>query len=83
MAQWDPGELITEAATRHGDRTAFQIWRGLRLDRVSFRGAADDAARVAAWLGGRPTTRWPISSQHLPAAAARSRRGNVHLYCHI
>jgi long-chain acyl-CoA synthetase len=44
------GELILDASSRFGDDTAFQIRRGFRQERYTFRDVDEQARRVAAWL---------------------------------
>src|ERR671931_2192090 len=44
------GELILESAPAFGDAVAFQARRGFRLQRVTFRQAAERARQVAGWL---------------------------------
>jgi long-chain acyl-CoA synthetase len=47
------GELVQTAADAHGDAVAFQIRRGFRLERLTYRQVGERARRVAAWLMGK------------------------------
>lgn len=49
----DLADLIREAASAHGDRIAFQMRRGFRTERWTFRAAGDAAARTAGWLSAQ------------------------------
>ena len=44
------GELIRAAADAYGDDVAFQVRRGLRRERLTFREVEAHACRVAAWF---------------------------------
>lgn len=66
------GELILAAAATYGDATAFQIRRGFRTEPLSFRQAAEQARRTAAWLQARglqPGDRLAIWSPNMPEYA--------------
>ena len=45
------GELVSEVSNRFGDDVAFQVRRGFRLERVTFRQVGKRAREVAGWLG--------------------------------
>ncbi len=47
------GDLVTETAGRFDRRVAFQIRRGLRTDRVTYRTAGLSALRLATWFRER------------------------------
>lgn len=66
------GELVLDAAAAFGDRPAFQIHRGFRLERVTFRQAGEHARRLAAWLLARglsPGDRVAVWSPNMPEYA--------------
>ncbi len=44
------GELVLEAAERYGDDVAFQVRRGFRLERLTFRQVGQRTRQVAGWL---------------------------------
>lgn len=50
------GELVLESAAKYGDRVAFQVRRGFRVERVTFRQVGERAQKVAGWLGERGLT---------------------------
>src|SRR5438093_11950377 len=47
------GELILEASSRFAGDTAFQIRRGFRLDRYTFRDVGRLSRQLACWLTAR------------------------------
>ncbi|MBI4505791.1 MAG: AMP-binding protein [Chloroflexi bacterium] len=66
------GELALEASAAFGDRTAFQIRRGFRLERITFRQVGERARRLAAWLlakGLAPGDRVAVWSPNMPEYA--------------
>ncbi len=66
------GELLLESSSRYGDEVAFQIRRGFRLERVTFREASERARQVAAWLlasGLVPGDRIIVWSPNMPEYA--------------
>ncbi|MPZ13138.1 MAG: AMP-binding protein [Chloroflexi bacterium] len=66
------GELVGAASEQFADDVAFQVRRGLRLERYTFRAAGDGARRVAAWLNARGITageRLVVWSPNMPEYA--------------
>ena len=68
----DLGDLILASEPAFGDAVAFQARRGLRLQRVTFREAAERAREVAGWLVARglvPGDRVAVWSPNMPEYA--------------
>ena len=66
------GELILQSTEAFGDDVAFQVRRGLRLERVTFRQVGERARRVAGWLRARglaPGDRVAVWSPNMPEYA--------------
>ena len=47
------GELVRDASRQHAEHVAFQVRRGLRVERISYRRAGELAHRFAGWLAER------------------------------
>ena len=66
------GELVLAGAAAFGDDVAFQVRRGLRLERVTFRQVGERACQVAGWLTARgltPGDRVVVWSPNMPEYA--------------
>ncbi|MBI3969836.1 MAG: AMP-binding protein [Chloroflexi bacterium] len=66
------GRLVLEASEKFGDDVAFQVRRGFRLERITFRQAGTLARKVAGWLrakGVGPGERIAIWSPNMPEYA--------------
>src|SRR5919198_695139 len=66
------GDLILASGPAFGDAVAFQARRGFRLQRVTFREAAERAREVAGWLVARglvPGDRVAVWSPNMPEYA--------------
>ncbi|MGH2588397.1 MAG: AMP-dependent synthetase/ligase [Dehalococcoidia bacterium] len=66
------GELVLEASRSFPNDVAFQVRRGFRLERVTFRQAAESARRVAGFLDARglaPGDRIAVWSPNMPEYA--------------
>jgi long-chain acyl-CoA synthetase len=66
------GELILNTSARFGDDVAFQVRRGFRLERVTFRQAGERARETAGWLTARglaPGDRVVVWSSNMPEYA--------------
>jgi long-chain acyl-CoA synthetase len=50
------GELVLQAADRYGDDVAFQVRRGFRIERLTFRQVGERSLRIAAWLASQDVT---------------------------
>jgi long-chain acyl-CoA synthetase len=66
------GELVLTSASAYGDDVAFQIRRGFRLDRLTYRQVAQHARQVAGWLSSQglaPGDRIVVWSPNMPEYA--------------
>lgn len=66
------GELILASADTYGDDVAFQVRRGFRKERLSFKEVGQQARRVAAWFAARglqPGDRVVVWSPNMPEYA--------------
>src|SRR5919108_546028 len=66
------GELVLETSETFGDDVAFQVRRGLRLERLTFRQVGERACKIAGWLTARglaPGDRVVVWSPNMPEYA--------------
>jgi long-chain acyl-CoA synthetase len=56
-ARHNLGDVILSAAARYGDDIAFQVRRGYRTERLTFRQVGERAVQIAAWFTGQGLTR--------------------------
>ena len=66
------GALVLESAETFGDDVAYQVRRGFRLERLTFRQVGEQARRIAAWLvaqGLTPGDRVVVWSPNMPEYA--------------
>src|SRR5919106_746899 len=66
------GELVLEASRTFGNDIAFQVRRGFRLERVTFRQAGERARRTAGFLAARglaPGDRIVVWAPNMPEYA--------------
>lgn len=66
------GELALWGAQRYGDAVAFQVRRGFRMERLTFRQVGERARQVAGWLGRQglaPGDRIVVWSPNMPEYA--------------